>query len=187
MCTVLCAHTALASPRMALAPASGGLRSLLPYAVFIAPLGLIVGIYLNEWRDAREVGVCVWGRRVSPRARGGRVGGAGGGGRGWGYQGRTMARHELRLLGAFSRCSRTTQRRRSNAHPPPATRPPAQHIDDVVEKRVLQRLGEWQPPQLPPAQRADLLAERRGVLEDLARTTQRQRAAAARQAASAGA
>ena len=53
-------------------------------------------------------------------------------------------------------------------------------MDAVVEKRVLQRLGEWVPPQLTPMQRAELLEQRRTVLEDMARAAQRQQAEAAR-------
>lgn len=47
----------------------------------------------------------------------------------------------------------------------------------MVEKRVQQRLGEWLPPDLSPSQRAELLEQRRIVLEDLSRTAQRQREA----------
>lgn len=44
-------------------------------------------------------------------------------------------------------------------------------MDELVDKRVRQRLGEWAPPRLTDAQRAELLAERASILDDMAKAS----------------
>jgi hypothetical protein len=44
-------------------------------------------------------------------------------------------------------------------------------MDELVDKRVRQRLGEWTPPRLTESQRAELLAERAAILDDLAKAS----------------
>ena len=52
----------------------------------------------------------------------------------------------------------------------------AAKIDEIVEKRVQQRLGEWRPPALGDKERALLQAEKAALLAEIAALEARQRA-----------